>query len=245
MSTADTSAIASIRLGKRMLHRRRTVRSGTLPQHPGWLSTTAVAIVLGLALVKGLSPFFEPDVWWHLRVGDLVRSTGELRFVDPSAAFADRPYVATQWLPEVVASAGHATFGMGFVLWLRALAIVALVVIVYVACRRYAGRLPAAVVAGLVLVGAGGGLNPRPQLVSFVFFAITIHAWCGMATDRRPRWWLVPVFWLWANSHGLWTFGLMVSAAHPCRGRSWTRSRDPVDATSRFSRRSGGPACWS
>ncbi|SES43723.1 hypothetical protein SAMN05216199_3650 [Pedococcus cremeus] len=175
---------------------------------PPLLSLGALGVVMTLALVKGLSPFSEPDVWWHLRVGDVLRSTGALRFHDPSARFADRAYVATQWLPEVLTSLGYSSFGPGFVLWLRAVAIVALVAIVYVLCRRYAGRLPAAVVSALALVGAGGGLNPRPQLVSFVLFAVTLHAWCGMAADRRPRWWLVPVFWLWACSHGLWTFGL-------------------------------------
>ena len=179
---------------------------------PPLLSSGAVGIVMMLALVKGLSPFSEPDVWWHLRVGDILRSTGALQFRDPSARFADRPYVATQWLPEVLTSLGYSSFGPGFVLWLRAVAIVALVAMVYVVCRRYAGRLPAAVVSALVLVGAGGGLNPRPQLVSFVLFAVTLHAWCGMADDRRPRWWLVPVFWLWACSHGLWTFGLTLGA---------------------------------
>ncbi len=176
------------------------------------LSTMAVAVVLGLALVKGLSPFLEPDVWWHLHVGGVVRAHGDLTFRDHSASLAARPYVATQWLPEVIASAAYSVVGPGSVLWLRAAAIISLIVIVYAACRRYAARLPAALVAGLVLIGAGGGLNPRPQLVSFVLFAVTVHAWCGIAADRRPRWWLVPLFWLWACSHGLWVFGLAVSA---------------------------------
>jgi hypothetical protein len=168
----------------------------------------AVVVVLVLALFKGVSPFSEPDVWWHLRVGELIRSGSGLTFVDPSAALAERPYVATQWLPEAVASGAYDLWGPGAVIWLRTAAIVGLVAAVYWMCRRHAGRLPSAVVAGLALVGAGGGLNPRPQLVSFILFAATVHAWCGMVQDHRPRWWLVPLFWLWACSHGLWVFGL-------------------------------------
>jgi hypothetical protein len=64
----------------------------------------------------------------------------------------------------------------------------------------------------MMMLGAGGGLNPRPQLVSFVLFAVTVHAWCGMLEDRRTRWWLPLVFWFWACSHGLWTFGVVVGA---------------------------------
>jgi hypothetical protein len=115
-------------------------------------------------------------------------------------------------MPEVVTSAAYAVGGPGVVLWLRAVAVVTLVAAVYVACRRFAARLPAAVVAGLTMMGAGGGLNPRPQLVSFVLFVVVVHAWCGMAADRRPRWWLVPLFWVWACSHGLWAFGLALGA---------------------------------
>ena len=176
------------------------------------MSYTSVALVFGLALVMGLSTFFEPDSWWHLRVGGLIRETGDLTAWDPSAKFASKPYVATQWLPEVIASAAYSSWGGGTLLWLRAAAVVALIAVVYRAARRYAGRLPSSVAAGLTLIGAGGGLNPRPQLVSFVLFAVTVHAWCGMAADRKPRWWLPVVFWLWACSHGLWTFGIVLGA---------------------------------
>ncbi len=175
---------------------------------PALISRTAVGLVLALALVKGLSPFAEPDLWWHLRVGDRLRDGAGLVAWDPSAGFAERPYTANQWLPEVVASAAYSVGGTGAVLWLRAVVIVALIAVVYAASRRYAGRLPSAVAAGLTLVAAGGGLNPRPQLVGFVLFAVTVHAWNGMARDRRPRWWLVAVFWLWACCHGLWIVGI-------------------------------------
>jgi hypothetical protein len=206
MTTTD------LRLGQRPAPAAETRAEPTRPPGSPLVGRAAVGLVLGLALVKGLSPFSEPDVWWHLRVGELIRSGSGLTFTDPSASLATRPYVATQWLPEAVTSAAYDVWGTGAVVWLRAAAIVLLVAAVYWACRRTAGRLPSAVVAGLTLIGAGGGLNPRPQLVSFVLFAVTVHAWCGMVQDRRPRWWLVPLFWVWACSHGLWTFGLAVGA---------------------------------
>jgi hypothetical protein len=169
-------------------------------------------MVLLLATVHGLSRFSEPDLWWHLRVGDWIRQGHGLVWRDPSAAFADRDYVATQWLPEVVASWLYSVVGLGGILWLRAVAVLAITGVVYAACRRFAGRLPSALVAGLALLGEAGGLNPRPQLLSFLFFALVVLAWCGTARDLRPRWWLVPLFWVWACCHGLWAFGLVVGA---------------------------------
>jgi hypothetical protein len=186
------------------------VRTAPPRTTPTFLSRTAVGVVLALSLAKGLSPFAEPDLWWHLRTGDRLRQGSGLTAWDPSASFAQQAYAATQWLPETVASWAYSVGGVGGVLWLRAVAIIALTVVVYAAARRFAGRLPAALTAGLTLMAAGGGLNPRPQLVSFVLFAVTVHACIGMVQDRRPRWWLVPVFWLWACCHGLWIFGLIV-----------------------------------
>jgi hypothetical protein len=200
---------------------------------PGYLSTTAVAMVLVLATVHGLSRFSEPDLWWHLRVGDWIRQGHGLVWPDASAAFADRDYVATQWLPEVVTSWLYSVVGLGGILWLRAVAVLAITGVVYAACRRFAGRLPAALVAGLALLGEAAGLNPRPQLLSFLFFALVVLAWCGSARDLRPRWWLVPLFWVWACCHGLWIFGLGVSLVvlvlvtlDPCRPRDGRGVRD-------------------
>lgn len=180
---------------------------------PRHISGSAVGVVLLFAMIYGLSRFQEPDLWWHLRVGDTIRATHQLVWTDHSAAFADGSYVATQWLPEAVASWLYAHVGTGGILWLRAAALIALTTLVYAACRQFAARLPAALVAALTLLGAGGGLNPRPQLVSFVLFAVTLYAWCGMARDFRPRWWLVAVFWLWGCSHGLWVFGLLLGGS--------------------------------
>jgi hypothetical protein len=165
-----------------------------------------------MATVHGLSRFSEPDLWWHLHVGTWIRQGHGLVWPDPSAAFADRDYVATQWLPEVVASWLYSVVGLGGVLWLRAVTVLAITAVVYAACRRFAGRLSAALVAGVALLGEAAGLNPRPQLLSFLFFALVVLAWCGTARDLRPRWWLIPLFWVWACCHGLWIFGLVVGA---------------------------------
>ncbi|GAB3434460.1 hypothetical protein GCM10027517_02540 [Phycicoccus ginsengisoli] len=177
---------------------------------PALLTSTATVILLGLALVRGLAPFSEPDVWWHLRVGEHVLDTHQLYGRDPWATFMDRPYLATQWLPEAVAAQAYRWAGLGGVLWLRAAAVVLLTVVVYAACRRLGGRLPAVFAASVAVLGASASLNPRPQLVSFVLFAVAVHAWLGTARDLRPRWWLIPLTWLWACSHGLWMFGILL-----------------------------------
>lgn len=177
-------------------------------QTPAMLTLTAIGLMLLVALVRGLAPFAEPDVWWHLRVGEHILDTHQIYGRDPWARFAGSPYEATQWLTEAVAAQAYRWGGLGAILWLRTVSILVMALLVYAAARRLAGRLPAALATGVAVLGASASLNPRPQLVSFVFFALTMLAWLGTASDRRPRWWLVPLHWLWACSHGLWMFGI-------------------------------------
>jgi len=55
-------------------------------------------------------------------------------------------------------------------------------------------------------------LTPRPQLVSFILLLMVTSAWLRTTRDLRPRWWLIPVSWLWASSHGMWFSGVVVGA---------------------------------
>lgn len=176
------------------------------------LGVLAFGTGLAVAVLRGSSPFEEVDTWWHLRVGQHILDGGALVGPDPWATFADRPYTATQWLPEAFAAWLVGQLGTSAVVWMRGAALVAIYLALYLLCRQVAGRLPASLAASLALLGAGGGLNPRPQLVSFVLFAVVLLAWWRTLADGRPRWWLLPVFWLWGCCHPLWMFGLVVGA---------------------------------
>lgn len=174
------------------------------------LQTLALIVLLGIAVMRGLSPFYEPDLWWHLRVGTEILAGGPLYGTDPWASFADRPYMATQWLPEAVAAWTYGLTGVAGILWLRAMAILALSLTVYMAARQQSGRLASTVATALAVLGASASLNPRPQLLSFVLFSVVLLAWIRSARDHRSRWWLIPLFWLWACCHGLWAFGIVL-----------------------------------
>jgi hypothetical protein len=127
--------------------------------------------------------------------------------------FSSRPLVLTQWLPEVFAQQGYELFGLPAVAWLRCAAMLALISALVWAARQAADAVPA-IIAGLAgLIGAGGSLSERPQLVSLVLLAVTVGAWWRIAGDLRPRWWLVPVTFLWACSDSLWGVGVFLGIA--------------------------------
>jgi hypothetical protein len=58
--------------------------------------------------------------------------------------------------------------------------------------------------------GTSASLTARPQLASFILLAVFVAAWLRTTRDGRARWWLVPLTWIWACSHGFWFVGVMV-----------------------------------
>jgi len=194
------------------------------PEHPGppdrererdprWLVPALAVFAIATTVRLGIRPVSDPDAWWHLKTGAYVLSDWSFNGPDPWVPFSSRPFVLTQWLPEVVAQQGYSLFGLPAVAWLRCAAMLALLSALVWAARQAADTVPAVMAALAALIGTGGSLSERPQLVSFVLLAVTVGAWWKTAGDLRPRWWLVPTTFLWACSHGLWGVGVLIGVA--------------------------------
>ena len=182
------------------------------PLLPRWMPFLLVVGLIGMAARQGFRPIGDPDTWWHLRLGDdLWRSWN---FTDPApwTRFATEPWVTTQWLPEVIASRVEHVFGLPGVVWLLCAGLVLLAAVLYLTCRGEADVLAATVATLVAFLGMSATLTPRPQLVSFILLLVVTSAWLRTTRDLRPRWWLIPLSWLWACSHGMWFSGIAVGA---------------------------------
>lgn len=177
---------------------------------PRWLAPALAIFAVSTTVKLGIRPVSDPDAWWHLKAGAYVLAHWKFSGPDPWVPFSSRPFVLTQWLPEVVAQQGYSLFGLPAVAWLRCVAMLALLSALVWAGRQTADAVPAIIAALAGLIGTGGSLAERPQLVSLVLLAITVGAWWRTAGDLRPRWWLVPLTFLWACSHGLWGVGVLI-----------------------------------
>ena len=166
--------------------------------------------MLSLSRHAGLG-ISDPDTLWHVLAGQHLMQTWSFAGPDPLASFTTRPFVMHQWLPDLGMALAEQVGGLGAVAWLAQLGRIGVCVSLFVLCRGWAGPLPAAVVTGLAVLGTGDSLSPRPQLLGFILLAVTVGAWLRTAEDARPRWWLVPLTWLWSCSHGTWVIGLLVA----------------------------------
>ena len=192
---------------RRMRHMPRRT-----PLLRGWAILLLPAVAVALAPIVLTRPVGDPSPWLHLRVGQFLRDGGEFGLPDPWAPFVTHAYVPTQWLPSVVVSALTDRFGLGAVVWARDLGIVALFAVVYLAVRAVSDVRVALVVSAAVMVAAWPALTERPQLLGFVLLAPVVALWQASARDGRARWSLVPLSWLLACTHGIWSLGLAVGA---------------------------------
>jgi hypothetical protein len=174
------------------------------------LPLIAATIVVTISVVIGVRPVSDPSPWLHLKIGAFLLNGGRFGFPDPWAPFAGRAYVPTEWLSAIVGQEVYQAFGLPGIAWLRCAGIVGLLSALLWSARRSAGTTTAVVVAFVALLGAHDGLTERPQLLGLVFLAVAVGAWWRTALDLKPRWWLIPMTWLWASFHGLWIVGIAV-----------------------------------
>ena len=82
--------------------------------------------VLTSTLIRLRGPA-DVDTWLHLRIGDAIRHGVRFGVVpDPLVVIADRPYIATQWLSQVIFSFVYENVGLNGILVLRLAALLVL-----------------------------------------------------------------------------------------------------------------------
>ena len=162
----------------------------------------------------GIRPVKDADAWLHLRIGAYLNAGNSFDGVpDPWSVTATKTYLPTQWLPERIGAWAYFHWGLPGVALLRSAAILTLMLSLYFGARRLADRVPAMLAATAGFVGCSGGLAERPQLISLSILAIWTVGWLTPQRPGRFKWWLVPLMWLWAMTHGLWIIGLAIAFA--------------------------------
>lgn len=160
-----------------------------------------------LALVA--QPLHNRDTYFHLRFGEeFLHGNWSLRDPGSVSTFATQHWLPTQWLPEVVMAKTDDWLGLAGVAWLSGLQQVLLVVTLYLMARRFAEPVVVAALLLPTLAACSVGLSARPQVLSYLFVALTVGAWLRTREDGRIRWWLIPLTWLWAMCHGMWPVGI-------------------------------------
>lgn len=149
----------------------------------------------------------DPDVWWHLRTGQLILENHNLFHTDPySFTRFGQPWINHEWLSEILLFAIYRLAGFGGLIVAFAAVIALTYFLVY---RRCTGRPYTA--ALMTLWGAVASLSTwgvRPQMFSLLLASIFLLLL--EASERHPGllWWTAPLMLLWVNLHAGYPIGL-------------------------------------
>lgn len=201
---------------------------------PRWLPWVALPLVAG---ASGLTKVRDPDVWWRVRTGELIWTTGAIPTTDPFSHTAEGPWNCVEPATNLLLFAVHAALGPDGLSW--ATAAFALVLGVALAAlvprAAAAGDVagPAGAAAGLALAAAHFRFGPKPDLLAFAAFGALL-ALLHAAEQRHARRWLwlaPPLVLVWGSLHRSSTLALPVLVAAAAAWAATPRHRPLVMPT--------------
>lgn len=176
---------------------------------------TVTALLIGYLIAAGLNYGYrlpwqmDPDIWWHLRVGQWILDNASLPITDPFGQNGATPWMAYSWLAEIVFHLIDTTapdWGLRVFDGLMVATTVSILA-THAWLRSGSVRLAAMLGAGLLIPWIPW--MARPQMFSFLMVAIImLLLWWARNRNHRVLWLLPPLMVLWANLHIYFIVGL-------------------------------------
>lgn len=175
------------------------------------------ALFCVLAVLTVRSRFDDPDMWWHLRMGQVIFNSHTIPTTDLFSFTANhQASIPHEWLAQFTIYLAYRALGYsGLMLWLCVLTSTVFIA-GYLLCSLYSGNWKVAFLGTLVLfVFSTVGLTVRPQLLGYLLLIgelLVIHL--GRSRSSRWFWLLPPLFAVWVNCHGSFFLGILLATIY-------------------------------
>lgn len=167
-----------------------------------------------LAVLTVRSRFDDPDMWWHLKTGQIIWDTHTIPVTDIfSYTTGHHTWVPHEWLSQLLVYGAYRLGGYsGLMLWLCFFS-AALLIAGYALCSLYSGNAKVGFLGALIIwFFATSGFSIRPQMIGYFLLIIELLL-LHLGRTRNPRWFfcLPPLFAVWVNCHGSFLLGLALA----------------------------------
>lgn len=181
-----------------------------------WLFWGALALFLFLYATR---PLLDPDLWWHLKNGQVMVETGGLLQSDPFT-FTDDGVVSPRealilkgyWLWEITAYGLYSLLGFNGIFLLNLLSVGAIAaVLIWQLQRQKAGNPPRALLltASFFLLISTYPLE-RPQSFTLLFIVLLMVLLTRVREGGRLGWTLLLLMLIWPQLHGGYVVGDLI-----------------------------------
>jgi hypothetical protein len=172
--------------------------------------TFLAVLFLGLFALTARN-VIDPDVWWHLKTGQYIAQHKSVPHTDPfSYTRAGEPWVAHEWLTELLLYGLERATGFGGLIVMFAAVTCAAFFLLYLRCG------PDPYLAGVAMLYAAWATQPvwgvRPQVLSLLLTSLWLLILERSERDPKLLWWTLPLTLLWVNLHAGFALGLALSA---------------------------------
>ncbi|ACL57542.1 hypothetical protein [Methylobacterium nodulans] len=156
----------------------------------------------------------DPDTFWHIAVGERLWRTGIFPRTDElSHTFAGSPWIAKEWLSQLILYGSYAIAGWSGVAFVTAATIASSLSLLLVWFLRRVKMTVSLDLIFAVIILSCYGFTARP----LIFFHPLLILWVGGLISARekntsPSFWLIPVLALWANLHASFTIAFVVAS---------------------------------
>lgn len=187
-------------------------KTATRPRAP--LPLLAAMAGFAISVLFATQLLNDGDTYWHIAAGRWILDHAAVPHVDPfSFSFAGRPWVAHEWLSELLMALAYRAGGWNGLIFLFAAALALTLGLFAWHLDRWVERLPAV----LMLVLGGACIAPTLLARPHILALPVMEVWAAgllLARSRgqAPPWLLLPLMALWANLHGGFIVGLALAA---------------------------------
>src|SRR5579863_2473962 len=200
--------------------------SQTITPQTIWQLAFSFPAMLGVILVGAVGTiartfFVDPDVWWHVKLGQVILATHHLPTTDIySFSVAGQHWIDAEWLGDVLLGGMYRLGGLrGLELTSLILGSAILIALYTLAAMRSGNSKAAFVATAAVFVMTVVSFNLRPQMLGYLFLILTLIILQRFRRGKRRAMWALPILMVvWVNVHPSWIIGLGVIGVYLASG---------------------------
>jgi len=171
-------------------------------------------------LFRNSFSYLDPDLGWHLKVGQEIAMTGGVPHVNVYNYTYTGNWVDHEWLINYISFEIYNYFGyLGLSIFFTLIIVLSLILL-KTFVKRFLPKIPDWLVASLQLFGLLGCMSSfgiRMQEWGFLFLLLELWIIAEFNETKKTKVliWLLPLFYLWSNMHGSFLVGLCLLFAWP------------------------------